>query len=177
MLYYRAVHKGSVGGPLPPPAPVFRHRGRLFSRFPASAVKAFLPRIHWGEGRKQGAAFGGGKDGCGYAALAGRGGGGPGGLRAGQPHVDGGAGGALRPAAPAAGGAGPAPRPGGRGGEGLEEQVHTLQYIRGECGGFGRILLVDCGLTEEGRKLCGLLAGEDRWVSVCAPEAVETYLS
>ena len=62
-------------------------------------------------------------------------------------------------------------------GEGLEEQVHTLQYIRGECGGFGRILLVDCGLTEEGRKLCGLLAGEDRWVSVCAPEAVETYLS
>lgn len=62
-------------------------------------------------------------------------------------------------------------------GEGLEEQVHTLQYIRGECGGFGRILLVDCGLTEEGRKLCGLLAGEDRWVSVCAPEAVEKYLS
>ena len=41
---------------------------------------------------------------------------------------------------------------------------------------IGRILLVDCGLTEEGRKLCGLLAGEDRWVSVCAPEAVEKYL-
>ena len=62
-------------------------------------------------------------------------------------------------------------------GEGLEEQVHTLQYIRGEYGGFGRILLVDRGLTEEGRKLCELLAGEDRWVSVCAPEAVETYLN
>lgn len=61
-------------------------------------------------------------------------------------------------------------------GEGLEEQVHTLQYIRGEYGGLGQILLVDCGLTEEGRKLCALLAGEDRWISVCAPEALERYV-
>ena len=174
MVYYEAVHKGPVGGPLPPPAPVFRHRGGLFSAFPVSAVKAVLPCIHWGEGRKQGAAFGGGKDGCGYAALAGRGGGGPGGLRAGQPHVDGGAGGALRP--PRRQGA-LALLPARGNGEGLEEQVHTLQYIRGEYGGFGRILLVDRGLTEEGRKLCELLAGEDRWVSVCAPETVETYLN
>ena len=62
-------------------------------------------------------------------------------------------------------------------GERLEEQVRELAALDRDSGCFSAILLADCGLTEEGRKLCGLLAGEDRWVSVCAPEAVETYLS
>jgi hypothetical protein len=38
------------------------------------------------------------------------------------------------------------------------------------------VLLVDCGLTEEGRKLCALLAKKDRFVSVCTREEVPGYL-
>ena len=45
-----------------------------------------------------------------------------------------------------------------------------------EQGIFGPVLLVDCGLTEEGRKLCALLAKKDRFVSVCTREEVPGYL-
>lgn len=63
------------------------------------------------------------------------------------------------------------------GGEGLEEQVKTLRALRSEQELFGMVLLVDCGLTEEGRKLAQLLAGEDRWVSLCGQDEVADFLS
>ena len=59
----------------------------------------------------------------------------------------------------------------GDGGQ-LEEQVRALQALRRERGLAGRALLVDCGLSEEGRKLAEALAREYRWVSVCARDEV-----
>lgn len=63
------------------------------------------------------------------------------------------------------------------GGEGLEEQVRTLRALRGEQGLYGMVLLVDCGLNEEGRKLAKLLARQDRWVSLCRQDEVAEYLA
>ena len=60
--------------------------------------------------------------------------------------------------------------------EGLEEQVKTLRAIRGEQAVFGMVLLVDCGLTEEGRKLAKLLTRQDRWVSLCRQDEVADFL-
>lgn len=58
---------------------------------------------------------------------------------------------------------------------GLEEQVHTLAHLRQEQGVFSAILLVDCGLTEEGLKLARLLEREDRWVSLCRQDQIGNY--
>ncbi len=58
----------------------------------------------------------------------------------------------------------------------LEDQVRSLTRLGREQGAFGRVLIVDCGLTEEGRKLAQLLVREDRWVSLCVPGEVERYL-
>ena len=62
-------------------------------------------------------------------------------------------------------------------GEHLEEQVRVLARLRQEQGVFGRALLVDCGLPEEGRKLADLLVREHRWVSLCGREEVGDYLA
>ena len=62
-------------------------------------------------------------------------------------------------------------------GEHREEQVRVLARLRQEQGVFGRALLVDCGLTEEGRKLADLLVREHRWVSLCGREEVGDYLA
>lgn len=59
-------------------------------------------------------------------------------------------------------------------GECLEGQVKQL--CREESGLIGRILLVDCGLSEEGRRLCRLLARGDRRIQLCTPEEIGTYL-
>ena len=59
----------------------------------------------------------------------------------------------------------------------LEEQVRVLARLRQEQGVFGRALLVDCGLTEEGRKLADLLVREYRWVSLCGRDEVGAYLA
>ena len=40
----------------------------------------------------------------------------------------------------------------------------------------GPVLLVDCGLTEEGLRLARLLARDRRWVAVCAREEIGGYL-
>ena len=61
-------------------------------------------------------------------------------------------------------------------GEGLEQQVRTLRRIREEQNVFGLILLVDCGLDGEGRKLSRLLERRDRWVTVCRPDEIDRYL-
>ena len=62
-------------------------------------------------------------------------------------------------------------------GERLEEQIRALQRLRQEQGLFSRALLVDCGLTEEGRKLAGILAREHRWVTLCGKDEVGDYLT
>ena len=61
-------------------------------------------------------------------------------------------------------------------GEHLEEQLQVLQRLRLEQGVFGRALLVDCGLTEDGRKLAALLARKHRWVSLCGKDEIGRYL-
>lgn len=57
-------------------------------------------------------------------------------------------------------------------GEHLEEQVNVLQRLRQEQGVFGKALLVDCGLTEEGRKIADLLARKHRWVILCEKDEI-----
>lgn len=61
-------------------------------------------------------------------------------------------------------------------GEHLEEQVLALRQLRRDTGMFGRTLLVDCGLTEEGKRLAGILARENRWLSLCSREEVGRFL-
>lgn len=61
-------------------------------------------------------------------------------------------------------------------GERLEEQLRALQGLRQEQALFDRVLLVDCGLTEEGRKLAGVLARERRWVTLCGRDEIGQYL-
>lgn len=61
-------------------------------------------------------------------------------------------------------------------GGGLAEQVYALTGYGRDQGVIGRILIVDCGLDEEGRQLCRILEREDRWVTVCLPEQVADYL-
>ena len=51
-------------------------------------------------------------------------------------------------------------------GESLEEQVHVLERLRQEQGVIGMILLVDCGLSEEGEKLSRMLERKDRCAAV-----------
>lgn len=67
--------------------------------------------------------------------------------------------------------------PAAGGGEGLEEQVKTLRALRSGQELFGMVLVVDCGLSEEGRRLAQLLAREDRWVSLCGQDEVADFLS
>lgn len=62
-------------------------------------------------------------------------------------------------------------------GETLEEQVHVLERLRQEQGVIGMILLVDCGLSEEGEKLSRMLERKDRWVAVCRKEEISGYLA
>lgn len=61
-------------------------------------------------------------------------------------------------------------------GERLEEQVRALQALRRERLLSGRALLVDCGLTGEGRKLAEALVREYRWVSLCGRDEIGEYL-
>ena len=75
--------------------------------------------------------------------------------------MDGGAGGAVRGAPPY-----------------LEDDGDLiLESLRRERGLSGRALLVDCGLTEEGRKLARLLAGKYRWVILCGREEAADFLT
>ena len=61
-------------------------------------------------------------------------------------------------------------------GDGLEEQVRTMERLRKEQALVSTALLVDCGLTEEGLRLARLLARDRRWVAVCAREEIGGYL-
>lgn len=62
------------------------------------------------------------------------------------------------------------------GGEQLEEQLMVLQRLRRESGVFGRALLVDCGLSEEGRKTADVLCKKYRWAVLCGKDEIGGYL-
>ena len=62
-------------------------------------------------------------------------------------------------------------------GEQMEQQVRTLRRIRQEQRLFGSILLVDCGLNEEGKKISRLLERQDRWVTLCTADEISRYIS
>lgn len=61
-------------------------------------------------------------------------------------------------------------------GAALEGQVRALEQLRLEQGLLGRVLLVDCGLNDEGRRLAQLLAKKDRWVAFCQREEISQYI-
>ena len=60
-------------------------------------------------------------------------------------------------------------------GDGLEYAVHTLSQLRYERGAFGTILILDCGLSEEGRELAALLARQDDYVALCPLGQIGDY--
>ena len=62
-------------------------------------------------------------------------------------------------------------------GEQLEEQLRFLEDLRRERGLSGRTLLVDCGLTEEGRKLADLMTRKYRWVILCRGDEAADFLT
>ena len=60
-------------------------------------------------------------------------------------------------------------------GENLEYTVHTLSQLRYDRGAFGTIVILDCGLTEEGRELAQLLTREEDCVALCPREQAADY--
>lgn len=59
-------------------------------------------------------------------------------------------------------------------GDDLEQQILALAPLRGV---IGEILLVNCGLSEEGLHLCHLLERSDRRVTLCKIDEIEKYIS
>ena len=59
----------------------------------------------------------------------------------------------------------------------VQEQVRALTGLGRDQGLIGRILVVDCGLNEEGQKLCAILERGNRWVLLCQPEEIPNYLT
>lgn len=62
------------------------------------------------------------------------------------------------------------------GANGLEHTVHALEQLRSDCGGFGAIVIVDCGLSEEGRRMAALLARQERDIFLCTREEIPNFL-
>ena len=60
-------------------------------------------------------------------------------------------------------------------GSDLEHTVHELEQLRYERGGFGGIVIVDCGLAPEGRELARYLTGEEENVTLCRREELADY--
>ena len=59
----------------------------------------------------------------------------------------------------------------------LEQEIRALRLLMRERGAAGRILLTDCGLTEEGKTICRLLARDDRSITLCTVDELETYIT
>jgi len=66
--------------------------------------------------------------------------------------------------------------PASGGGAGLEQTVRMLEQLRRETGGFRQIVMLDCGLSEEGIMIASLLAREDRAIALCKTEKLEETL-
>ena len=62
-------------------------------------------------------------------------------------------------------------------GEGVEQQVRTLLLLRSQYGIVGQILLVDCGLSEDGKRLCHTLARSEHIVTLCASDEIGKYIT
>ena len=62
-------------------------------------------------------------------------------------------------------------------GEGVEQQVRTLLLLRSQYGIVGQILLVDCGLSEDGKRICRLLARGEHIVTLCASDEIGKYIT
>ena len=58
----------------------------------------------------------------------------------------------------------------------LEYTVRTLSQLRYERGAFGTILILDGGLTPEGRDVAALLEREEAFVAVCRREEIPDYI-
>ncbi|MBU5626016.1 hypothetical protein KQI82_03555 [Oscillibacter sp. MSJ-2] len=52
----------------------------------------------------------------------------------------------------------------------LQQSVHELEQLRGELRAYTTIVILDCGLTDEARKIGELLCAEDRAVVLCTAE-------
>ena len=61
--------------------------------------------------------------------------------------------------------------------EDLEPQIRALSLLYSECGITCSTLLVDCGLSDEGQKLCRLLAQDDRRIILCPKGEIEAYIT
>ena len=57
----------------------------------------------------------------------------------------------------------------------LAEQLRGLTGLA-EYGNIGRILVVDCGLTDRGRQLCRLLAQREARLLLCSREELACHL-
>ena len=62
-------------------------------------------------------------------------------------------------------------------GDDLEAQIRALSLMGGEHPLVGEILLVDCGLTEEGKTLCRLLERQHRRVSLVSMDDISKYVT
>lgn len=62
-------------------------------------------------------------------------------------------------------------------GNDLEAQVRALVLLRGKHGVVSEILLVDCGLSEEGKALCRLLARQYRRVALITMDDIAKYVT
>ena len=58
----------------------------------------------------------------------------------------------------------------------LQQQALSLELLRREQGLIGPVLLVDCGLTAEGRQRCALLERSDRRVILCSKDRIGDFL-
>ena len=59
----------------------------------------------------------------------------------------------------------------------LDREVSALVLLRRECGIQGSILLLDCGLSDEGRRICRLLTKLHPTVILCDRDDAESLIT
>ena len=62
-------------------------------------------------------------------------------------------------------------------GSDLEDQVNTLLFLRRRSGTVDEIILMDCGLTEEGQKICRLLSQKHHLISLCTKDEIDRHIT
>lgn len=58
--------------------------------------------------------------------------------------------------------------------ERVERQVRSFAWYRDGRFSGGSLILVDCGLSEQGRKAVGLLQKQYPWLQICMKEEIRT---
>ena len=56
--------------------------------------------------------------------------------------------------------------------ENLEYTVYALEKTRFEAGGFTRIVILDCGLSDDALKVADILCRDDYDVTICKKETI-----